>query len=91
MGGSTNWDVAAVVKTLKDAATEFKRFLEDHIPHVKDRRAFEQKLTKVKPDGEKGAFGEEFEKVADDFGYIMDPSLPRIAKTTMGKYSRDCG
>ena len=61
----------------KDVAAEFKRFLDDHIPHVKDRRAFEQKLTKVKPDGEKGAFGEEFEKVAGDFGYIMDPSLPR--------------
>ena len=50
----------AVAKTLKDVATEFKRFLEDHIPNVKDRRAFEQRLTKVKPDGEKGAFGKEF-------------------------------
>ena len=43
-----------------------------------DRRAIEKGLLKIKPDGagEKGAFGKEFKKVANEFGYQMDPSLP---------------
>ena len=31
---------------------------------------------KIKPDDEKGAFGKEFAKVANEFGYKVDSSLP---------------
>ena len=50
--------------------------MEEHLTEVVDRRAIKKRLLKIKPDGEKGAFGKEFVKVANDFGYKIDPSLP---------------
>ena len=49
--------------------------MEEHLTEVVDRRAIELGLLKIKPDGEKGAFGKEFAKVANEFGYKVDPSL----------------
>ena len=42
---------------------------------------------KIKPDGEKGAFGKEFAKVANEFGYKVDPSLPGCPDEKQAEWS----
>ena len=76
------------VSTVKEAAECFRSFLEEHLQevHVVDRRAIEKGLLKIKPDGEKGAFGKEFRKVASEFGYQVDPSLPGCPEENLAKW-----
>ena len=44
-------------------------------------------MLKIKPDGEKGAFGKEFAKVANEFGYKIDPSLPGCPDENQAEWS----
>ena len=64
------------MEKLSDTPVCLRSFLEEHLTEVVDRRAIGLGLLKIKPDGEKGAFGKEFAKVANEFGYKIDPSLP---------------
>ena len=51
------------------------------------RRAIELGLLKITPDGEKGAFRKEFAKVANEFGYKVDPSLPGCPDENLAEWS----
>ena len=62
------------VEKVSEAPACLRLFLEEHLTEVVDRRAIEKGLSKIKPDGEKGAFGKDFAKVANEFGYKVDPS-----------------
>ena len=64
------------MRSLREAAEKLELFLEEHVPNVQDRGAFEKGLLIVKPDGDKGAFGKAFKESAAKFGYIVKPSLP---------------
>ena len=64
------------VTNVTDAYKCLRSFLEEHFQQVTDRRAMEKRLLKIKPDGEQGAFGKEFQKVASEYGYQLDPSMP---------------
>ena len=62
----------AVEKVSKSPAC-LRSFLEEHLTEVFDRGAIKKGLLKIKPDGEKGAFGKEFASVANEFGYKIGP------------------
>ena len=75
------------VEKLSESPACLRSFLEEHLTEVIDRRAIEKGLLKIKPDGEKGAFGKEFAKVANEFGYKVDPSLPGCPDENQAEWS----
>ena len=75
------------VEKVSEAPACLRSFLEEHLTEVVDRRAIEKGLLKLKPDGEKGAFGKEFARVANEFGYKIDPSLPGCPDENQAEWS----
>ena len=68
------------VETLADVPKMLNLFLKEHFHQVKDRRAMEKGLLIIKPDGDLGAFGKEFERVAQSFGYkVLFCACPFVA------------
>ena len=75
------------LKKVSETSACLRSFLNEHLTEVVDRRAIELGLLKIKPDGERGAFGKEFEKVANEFGYKVDPSLPGCPDENLTEWS----
>ena len=76
-----------VVEKRSETPACLRSFLEEHLTEVVDRRAIELGLLKIKPDGDKGAFGKESAKVANEFGYKVDPSLPGCPDENLVEWS----
>ena len=75
------------VEKVSESPACLRSFLEEHLTKVVDRRAIEKGLLTIKPDGKKGAFGKEFAKVANEFGYKVDPSLPGCPDGNQAEWS----
>ena len=75
------------VDTLADVPKMLNLFLREHFHQVTDIRAMEKGLLIIKPDGDLGAFGKEFERVAQSFGYKVDPSLPETPSMNQSEWS----
>ena len=61
---------------MEDAWKGVVEFIEEHKPHLVDRRAFIEGKLVIKPDGDRGAFGPIFKEKLQLQGYILDASAP---------------
>ena len=75
------------IEKVAESPACLRSFLVEHLTEVVDRRAIEQRRLKIKSDGEKGTSGKEFAKVANEFGYKVDLSLPRCPDKNQAEWS----
>ena len=75
------------VEKVSESPACLRSFLEVHLTEVVDRRAVEKGLLKIEPEVEKGAFGKGFTKVANEFGYKVDPSLSGCPDENQAEWS----